>query len=276
MKLPCVGLVCSSLLSSCAQESASPGPDGPHYLASLEAEDSENAAEACFRIQATELQSECVLHVAGKAARAGEDALSICTRIQHQGWRQACHFEVADAAGLVEDEAIAACTEAPDFIERCLSHAIVRHAGRVANRFSLGEEAQFTSWIQDQADVYGLESSERVIADVLAQHISSRACASRESDQPCPPFALEDCGAAPMDICRQAYRVTARSASRGIDLSSICSRPIHREGMESAGLPVWKDDFTRPAIETWGHICQAMTGQTPPPGPALLHSEDGG
>jgi hypothetical protein len=63
-----------------------------------------------------------------------------------------------------------------------------------------------------------------------------------------------------MEICRQAYRVTARSSVRSVDLSSICSAPIRLETMVEAGLPVWEPDFALPAIETWGHICQAMIG----------------
>ena len=137
MTRPFAGSIPVFFLVSCAQESTTSLPDGPHYLAAIEAEDSESAVDACLRIRGEELESECLLHAAGKAARSGEEALVICGQIEHQGWRQACHFEVADAAGLVKAEAIAACAQAPAFSERCLSHAIVRHAGRVANRFSL-------------------------------------------------------------------------------------------------------------------------------------------
>jgi hypothetical protein len=257
---------------ACEPESKPFASDGPHYIAALEATDTETAVDACERVKQSALQAECLLYVAGDAARAGEDGQAICERITSDAWSQACHFEVADAGGLIEDAAIAACSRAPDFSDRCLSHAIVRHSGRVASRFILGQEAEFTSWIQVQAKHYGLKSAERVVADVLAQHISSRACATSAPEEVCPDFSFEDCGNAPIDICRQAYRVTIRSAARRHDLSTICSTPIESKTIRAASLPAWSSDFTRPAIETWGHVCQALTGRTPPPSPELRGS----
>ena len=260
------------LLLSCGDGTNSHSPDGPHYIAALEASDTETAADACERIAQFELQSECLLYVAGDAARAGEEAQAICERIESDAWRQACHFEVADAGGLIEEAAITACSLAPAFSDRCLSHAIVRHSGRVASRFGHGQEEEFTRWIQEQAHHYGLASSERVISDVLAQHISSRACATAEPEEVCPDFSLQDCGNAPAEICRQAYRVTVRSAARRRDLSTICTAPIESKTIRAAALPAWKPDFARPAIETWSHVCQALAGISPPPSPELTGS----
>jgi hypothetical protein len=257
------------LLMACEEDVETPPADGTQYLAALSAEGLEESTAACLQIQSPALQGDCLLHLAGATARAGEDARDTCRAIAHSRWRQACYFEISDGAGLIDQDAMEACEKAPDFRDRCLSHAIVRHAGRVANRFELGEETEFSQWIVQQADRYGLANSERVVADVLAQHISSRACPDRGTEAPCPDFARQDCGRASDEICRQAYRVTARTGARDIDITAICRRPIEREALRAVGLPVWNPDFSRTAIETWGHICQSMTGQTPPPGGPL-------
>ena len=265
------GMVVSILCIGCGMnhDSTPFATDGTHYIQAIEAASIPEQIEQCREIASPTLQGECLLYTAGDAARLGEPAEYLCESITHPGWQQACFFEISDAAGLVGDEAITACKKAPDLQDRCLSHAIVRHAGRVADRFQLGEESQFIDWIHEQADLYGLKDYQRVVSDVVAQHISSRAC-SDDTDGVCPPFSTSACGEVSADLCQQAYRITARSAARKQSLGPLCASPITRVRIQNANLPAWQPDYARPAIEVWEQICRSLAGVTPPPSPELL------
>ena len=251
------------------QDAKPPKTDGSLYIQAIEAESVNEQAQRCQEIQTPTLQGECLLYTAGQAARMGEHAEYLCDSITHPGWQQACFFELSDAAGLVGEEAMSACAKAPDLKDRCLSHAIVRHAGRVAERFQLGEENEFIAWIEEQANDYGLNDHQQVVSDVVAQHISSRAC-SEPIDGVCPPFSTADCGAVSAELCQQAYRITARSAARKQPLGTLCASPIIHDRIRDAGLPVWAPNYTRPAIEVWEQVCRSLAGMTPPPSPELL------
>ena len=54
--------------------------------------------------------------------------------------------------------AISACQRSGEFIERCLSHALSRHADRDWRSVPLGKEHEFLTWLEEQIPIYGLEA----------------------------------------------------------------------------------------------------------------------
>ena len=251
------------VLWACGQ---SPGGDRDAYLRSIRSlgSDAGVAAGACKEIAAPVLQGECLLFVAQARARGGdaEGSRDTCEGIEHPGWQEVCFFEIVDGLGSWGDDAIRACARSGRFSDRCLSHALQRHAGRVVHRFGVGEEADLLAWIQAQKAHYGIVDDTRVERDIAAQHLAWRSCRASIPEGPCPPFDRAMCGEAPEDTCLQTYKVYVKSEAQGSDgVRELCRRPISRIRVEAAGLPAWTPDTETLATQVWAQLCRAAMGR---------------
>ncbi len=248
-----------ALGAACGGPAAS---DRAAYLAALQTADADAAERACGTIEDRVLAGECALFVAQGRARGGDadGADATCAGIAHEGWREVCHFEVVDGLALWGEEAITACGRAGAFSDRCLSHALQRHAGRIAHRYGMGQEADLLAWISARRAEYGLTEDTGVARAITAQHIAWRSCPDRAAG--CGPFSLALCGTAPEDTCRQAYKVYVRSAAQGTDrVAGACAAPITRRRVAEAGLPDWTPDAESLARAVWEQLCRAARGR---------------
>ncbi len=250
-----------------ATEPSSEALDRGRYTASTRAmgTDPAEAARLCLDIGDDVLQGECITLAAKEMAGKRLDALPLCDQVRHPGWAQVCTFEVADGAGLIGDEAIAACQRSGEFIERCLSHALSRHADRDWRTLDAGQEGAFLAWMDEQIPHYGLEQGfQDTRRDFLARRISERVRREAPGGQP-RSFSMADCGEAPADTCAEVYRYLVRGSARAMDVSTLCAAPITDAALQGAGLPVWTDGEPAVVADLWGRLCRELQGPGRPP-----------
>lgn len=223
--------------------------------------DAARAAALCLEITDGVLQGECATFAAKQMAGQRIDPLPLCAAVQHTGWQQVCYFEASDGAGLVGDEAIAACQRSGEFIERCLSHALSRHADRDWRQVPQGEEGAFLAWLEAQLPLYGLEAGyQDVRKDFLARRIADRMRKSGDG-----AFSTAACGEAPAETCAEVYRYLVRGAARNLDVAPLCAEPITPARLQVAGLPTWPDGDPAVVAELWGRLCRELQGPGRPP-----------
>lgn len=224
-------------------------------------QDVEKAAALCLQIEDTVLQGECATFAAKRLAGQRFDPLPLCAQVVHKGWQQVCYFEASDGAGLVGEEAISACGRSGEFIERCLSHGLSRHADRDWRNVALGQEGEFLAWLEVQIPLYGLQDGfQDVRKDFLARRIADRL---RRSNQ--AAFSTAACGEAPADTCAEVYRYLVRGASRELDVATFCAQPITDEALAAAKLPTWPDGDPAVVADLWSRMCRELQGPGRPP-----------
>lgn len=237
--------------------------DREAYAASARAlaQDAQEAARLCLTIQDPVLQGDCATFTAKQMAGQRLDPLPLCAAVTHAGWKQVCYFEASDGAGLVEDAAIEACQRSGEFIERCLSHALSRHADRDWRTLALGQEDDFLAWLEEQIPRYGLESGHQdVRKDFLARRIADRMRKGSAG-----AFSSASCGDAPPATCAEVYRYLVRGAARDTDVTALCAQPITDARLSAAGLPTWPDGDPAVVADLWGRLCRELKGPGRPP-----------
>lgn len=256
------------LLCSCFgnTEPTTASQDREAYAASAAAlaSNAAQAAEHCSRIREDRLHGECATFAAKEMGKQRLDGLALCATVRHDGWGQVCSFEAADGAGLIGDEALAACDRSGEFLERCLSHALSRHADRDWRSVPLGKEAEFLSWLEEKIPYYKLENGyQDVRKDFLARRIAERVRRA-VAGQP-RQFTTTGCGAAPAATCSEAYRYLVRGAQAAQDVSSLCSDALTPERLAAAGMPVWTDGDPAVVAGLWDVLCRELQGAGRPP-----------
>lgn len=255
-------------LAACfgSSEPTSASQDRDAYAASAAAlsTNAALAAEHCSRIEDDRLHGECATFAAKEMGKQRLDGLALCATVRHDGWGQVCSFEAADGAGLIGDEALAACDRSGEFLERCLSHALSRHADRDWRSVSLGQEALFLAWLEEKIPYYRLEDGyQDVRRDFLARRIAERVRRSAAGEP--RQFTTATCGTAPAATCSEAYRYLVRGSKAAQDVSALCTAPLTPERLAAAGMPVWTDGEPATVAALWDVLCRELQGAGRPP-----------
>lgn len=233
--------------------------------ARLVSTDANAAAQLCLKIDDGVLQGECATFAAKALAGQRGDPLPVCAQLKHDGWQQVCYFEASDGAGLIGKPAISACQRSGEFIERCLSHALSRHADREWRAVPLGQEQDFLTWLEDQIPVYGLEAGyQDMRKDFLARRIAERIRKAAPGGAP-RAFQAADCGTAPAVTCAEAYRYLVRGLAADKNVYNLCSAPVTMERVQAAGLPTWPDGDPAVVDPLWKRMCRELQGAGRPP-----------
>lgn len=256
------------LLAACTGEAppSAAAQDRQAYAASAAAlqSDAAQAAALCGQIENDRLHGECATFAAKEMGKQRLDGLALCATVRHDGWAQVCSFEAADGAGLIGEQALAACDRSGEFLERCLSHALSRHADRDWRQVPLGEEATFLAWLEEKIPYYRLENGyQDVRKDFLARRIAERVRRGVAGDP--TRFSTADCGTAPATTCTEAYRYLVRGSRAAQDVTDLCSAPVTPARIQAAGLAVWADGDPDTVDALWRVLCRELQGAGRPP-----------
>jgi hypothetical protein len=255
-------LLAAVLLVACGD---APGPDAAAdraaYLVSVRQQprDAVAAAAACTQIDDSALRGECTALIARDLAAAGGDAWSACRGLRPGRWRDLCTFEAIDGTGDFGAEVAEACQSTGDFRQRCLDHALVRHAAREWAELAPGDEEAMVRWLRMKVDEYNIIGNKQA----LVHSIAGRAIATRQRSAGAGDFSREACGAVEPAVCREAFESFLRHLSRTDRFAQLCRDGISAQRVRAAELPAWQDNVVDDIPGVIGEVCRARTGQDP-------------
>lgn len=255
------GLLAAACGAAPSREGAA---DRAAYLLSvrLQPKDAVAAAAACTQIDDDALRGECTALVARDLAAAGGDAWSTCRGLRPGRWRDLCTFEAIDGTGDFGTEVAEACQSTGDFRQRCLDHALVRHAAREWAELAPGDEEAMVRWLRMKVDEYNIIGNKQALVHSIAgRAIADRARAAEPAAT--PDFSREACGTVEPAVCREAFESFLRHLSRTERFAQLCKDGISAQRVRAAELPAWQDNVVDDIPGVLGEVCRARTGQDP-------------
>ncbi|MCK6507025.1 hypothetical protein L6R53_27235 [Myxococcota bacterium] len=213
--------------------------------------------EDCAALADPALADECRTFAAWARVDAGDEAgaRAACADLAPGPWRDECHFGLADRLDAWGEPLRALCGQAGAFRDACLSHALGRRAQAVLGASPLGDEAAAFAQVEALAvEVYGPSRGPG-----RARALTRKALASRLDGG---ELRREHCGAAPPELCAEAYGVVllAAAGSRAA-LATSCPDGGDPLALRARGWPAWSPDAEEIARQGWRQLC------APPPRP---------
>jgi len=206
------------------------------------------------------------------------DALSVCAETDAPPWGEECYFLVVDGLQLQGGTALELCESAGRWAYQCKGHAIGRAAEEAWRRLGPGREPEIAREVLaiHAAAVGGREAGRRsrrwMVARIAARDLHS-------------PFSAETCGAAPEELCRDAYVERVKVVTGSVVTGSVvtgsvvtgsvvtgsvvkgrvdggepwrraCGRSVSRQRATTLGMPDWTDEMD-PVVQTaWRELCR--------------------
>lgn len=233
----CLGLICCR---------TAPPQDARRYLDAA----ASGRGEDCAAITDAALADECRSFAAWALAEGGDEegARRACAALEPGPWRDECHFGLADRLELWGPPLRATCQETGAFQDACLAHALGREAQEVLRASPQGDEA--AAFAQVEALAIELFGPTRGVA--RARAVTRKALAARLEGG---DLRREHCGAAPDELCAEAYGVVLLTAAGRSALAVGCPDGGQPEALRARGWPAWSPDAEEIARQGWRQLC---------------------